>query len=254
MNSTIDGIKQHLQFNQKTQSFIENPIIKTSIAAVLNSIPVIGSLIDDSISRTLSDFQETKRAELIDTILCHSENITSDMVSDIEFIMNFAKTLDAVNRLAKNDKVKYFGNLLRNGYLRYATIDNSKFDEYLHIISTLSFREIEHLVFLYNYQKSQTDTKQTTERNIDVFLTACNQEYGHNNYEAYDIYKRLCHTGIVQESYCLHGTNVSRHSVRSEFDSEYTLDSTDIETESFYIPNTMNDFFEYIQEDTPNDQ
>ena len=92
-----------------------NPVVKSTILSVLNSIPIIGELIDSSIDSYLSSFQEAKRQELIALILS-DVTITSDMVNDIEFIFNFAKTLEAVNRLSSNDKVKYFANLLKNGY------------------------------------------------------------------------------------------------------------------------------------------
>lgn len=40
------------------------------------------------------------------------------MVNDVEFIINFARAKEAVQRLATTDKVEYFGNLIRNGYLQ----------------------------------------------------------------------------------------------------------------------------------------
>lgn len=33
------------------------------------------------------------------------------MVNDVEFIVNYSRTLDAVHRFATNNKVKFFGNL-----------------------------------------------------------------------------------------------------------------------------------------------
>lgn len=60
-------------------------------------------------------------------------------VNDIEFIMNFKRTLDAVNRLANNDKVVYFANLLKNGYMKENKISNDEYEENLRILGELSF-------------------------------------------------------------------------------------------------------------------
>ena len=58
----------------------------------------------------------------------------------------FARAKEAVQRLATTDKVEYFGNLIRNGYLQGKHIDGSIFDEYIHILNTMSYREIQYLV------------------------------------------------------------------------------------------------------------
>lgn len=54
--------------------------------------------------------------------------------------------VEAIKRLASNDKVVFFGNLIRNGYLSGNHIGVNEFDEYLNILSTMSYREIQYLV------------------------------------------------------------------------------------------------------------
>lgn len=71
------------------------------------------------------------------------------MVNDVEFIVNSAKTREAVCSLATNDKVKYFGNLIRNGYLSDEHIENSEFVESLEILNTMSYREIQYISRLF---------------------------------------------------------------------------------------------------------
>lgn len=58
------------------------------------------------------------------------------MVNDVEFIVNYARVREAVRRLATNDKVKFFGNLIRNGYLSDTHIQSSVFDEYINILNS----------------------------------------------------------------------------------------------------------------------
>lgn len=81
------------------------------------------------------------------------------MVNDVEFIVNFARTREAIRRLATNDKVKYFGNLIRNGYLSGEHIENSKFEEYLDILNTMSYREIQYLIDYKKYCEEKSKGK-----------------------------------------------------------------------------------------------
>ncbi len=133
----FENAKLSLQNAEAVIDVKNNPVVKSTILSVLKSIPLFGELIDSSIDVYLSSFQESKRQELIDLILS-DVTITSDMVNDIEFIFNFAKTVEAVNRLSSNDKVKYFANLLKNGYFVCSKIQNDTFEEYLHLLSVLS--------------------------------------------------------------------------------------------------------------------
>ncbi|RHR20534.1 hypothetical protein DWX46_19030 [Ruminococcus sp. AF19-29] len=103
--------------------------------APIKAIPVLGDLIDSSTNKLLNDFQQKKEQELLDVILQDDHSITSEMVNDVEFIINFARAKEAVQRLATTDKVEYFGNLIRNGYLQGKHIDGSIFDEYIHILN-----------------------------------------------------------------------------------------------------------------------
>ena len=45
-------------------------------------------------------------------ILSGKDIITTEMVNDIEFIINFYKVIESVKRLATNDKVKFYKDYL----------------------------------------------------------------------------------------------------------------------------------------------
>ena len=49
-----------------------------------------------------------KGENLLDIILSDTEMITTDMSSDVECIISFKKTVEAVDRLTTNDKIVYF--------------------------------------------------------------------------------------------------------------------------------------------------
>ena len=135
-NEKLENVKMTIYNAEQLEDIKNNPVVKATVLSLLKAVPVIGELLDGTIDTALTKFQENKRNELLDIILSDSENITTEMVNDVEFIMSFAKTLDAVNRLGSNDKVKYFANVLKNGYLSNERIADGEFEEYICIIYT----------------------------------------------------------------------------------------------------------------------
>lgn len=103
----IDDIKNDLKNVNELRDIKGNPIVQSVLLSSLKSIPVIGDMIDSTTEVLLNEFQEKKEQELIDIIFSDTNNITTEMVNDVEFIVNFNKTLEAVRRLATNDKVKF---------------------------------------------------------------------------------------------------------------------------------------------------
>ncbi len=151
MNEDLENIKFSLHNSEEITDVKHNPVVKVTMLSWLKLIPVLGELIDDTVDEVLLKFQKGKRNELLNIILSDSENITTDMVNDVEFIMSFRKTIEAIDRLASNDKVIYFGNLLKNGYLKKDKIQLDKFDEYFYAINSLSRRQLFLLALLYSY-------------------------------------------------------------------------------------------------------
>ena len=142
MDNELESVKLSIENNNNLRNVKENPVVSSVLLAPIKAIPVIGELLDLSIDKSLENFQQKKEQELIDIIFKNSHSITSDMVNDVEFIVNYARVREAVKRLATNDKVKFFGNLIRNGYLSGRHIQSSIFDEYINILNSMSYREI----------------------------------------------------------------------------------------------------------------
>ena len=145
---TFENAKQELYNVDTVIDIKHNPVISAFISSI-KKVPIIGDLIDDSLECTLKDFQSKKQQQLLEVISNVPAGIvTPDMVGDVEFIMSFAKTRDAVNKVLNGDKVKYYGNLPVNGYLmEREKIATDEFEEYLELINSLSFRELEYLAF-----------------------------------------------------------------------------------------------------------
>ena len=122
--------------------------------------------------------------------------VTSDMVNDVEFIMGFAKTKNAVDKLSNGDKVKFYGNLLVNGYLNDKDkISVDEFDEYLELINSLSYRELEYLSFF----------KEHSDKHRGILIYQHWEEFSkefENKFpkrDVYFVYKRLERTGFISE-------------------------------------------------------
>ena len=149
----IDDAKMELQNVDTVIDVKHNPVISAFISTI-KTVPYIGELIDDSLESVLSEFQSKKQQKLLEVIRQASlGTVTSDMVNDVEFIMGFAKTKNAVDKLSNGDKVKFYGNLLVNGYLNDKDkISVDEFEEYLELINSLSYRELEYLSFLKSIQ------------------------------------------------------------------------------------------------------
>ena len=144
------GIKKEIILSEKIYN---NPLTK-NIIAIYNQVIPFGEVVTTNIEIMIDNFTKKKHQEFLETILSDNNLIVSADVNDIEFIMNFKRTLDAVNRLANNDKVVYFANLLKNGYMKENKISNDEYEENLRILGELSFWELNYLFFLHKFEQN----------------------------------------------------------------------------------------------------
>ena len=132
-----------------------NPVVAAFITSVKPLFPFWGELVDGVVNEVLTKNIIEKRKKLLDIILSDTEMITTDMSSDVECIISFKKTVEAVDRLVTNDKIVYFGNLFKNGYLNEERIQAYKFEEYFNIINSLSYRQLDLLALLHTYNTKE---------------------------------------------------------------------------------------------------
>ena len=236
MNEELELAKVSLKNANDYADIKSNPVVESVLMPIVKAVPVIGDMIDSSMNKVIEEFQEKKENELIEVILKDKNSITFDMVNDVEFIVNFARAREAVRRLATNDKVKYFGNLIRNGYLSGEHIENSEFEEYLDILNTMSYREIQYLIFLKEHPLGKKGIT-----SWGKFEQLFYDEYGKENEKPYFCYLRLKRTGFVDEKYCLESTSVSQDS-----GGDYELDFTDIDSEGFSVTASFNIFYKKV--------
>lgn len=198
MNSKemIDDAKLELQNVDTVIDVKHNPVISAFISTI-KTVPYIGDLIDDSLESVLSEFQSKKQQQLLEVISQASfGTVTSDMVSDVEFIISFAKTRNAVDKLLNGDKVKFYGNLLVNGYLnKEDKISVDEFEEYLELINSLSYRELEYLSFFKEYSNKYKG--RLVYQNWAEFSREFRNKFP--NRHVHSVFKRLQGTGLISE-------------------------------------------------------
>lgn len=241
----LEKIKQSLNNSEDLVDIKNNPIVKVTILSVIKAVPILGDLIDSSLDNCLTIFQENKRNELIKLILSNV-NITSDMVNDVEFILNFAKTLEAVNRLSSNDKIRYFANLVKNGYFTANKVENDLFEEHLRLLTTLSFREIEYLYFLYQYQNKHFGKSNKKGEYTRDFGLEFSNVFNCGRFDYIDVYDKLAATGCVQKFYIGYASQIEK--IHDGYYEDYQMSDIEVDIDYYYINDGFVHFLQMISD------
>lgn len=125
----------------------ENPLVQFIVSHISSIFPAVSP----GIEKALEMRQKKKLEELFEIVL-EDGTITLEDLQDVDCIMEFAKTIDVVNRLIRNDKVEYLAKLLKNS-IQDKERDVDEFEELLDKIATLSLREMELLHLLYEEEE-----------------------------------------------------------------------------------------------------
>lgn len=134
----------------KVENVWEHPVVKC-VMTLLDMVPGLGTVVDESVKLMLKDFQKKKLEDLFVYIL-EDPSITVENVSNITVLMEMARTIEAVSRLQCNDKIKYFANLMRNAIHGEETYTNT-FDEWIERLKSMSYFEILLIVFFYKFEQ-----------------------------------------------------------------------------------------------------
>lgn len=154
MNEEFEVLKSELNATIEIKDIWENPVVKFLLQFI--TIPT-GA--DSAIGKAFERHQMKKQEQLFEIIL-EDGTITIDDVNDVECIMEFAKTMEVVNRLIRNDKIKYLAYLLKNS-IKDKKRNIDEFEEVLSKFNTLSMREIELLNLLYETENKNMIRDQT---------------------------------------------------------------------------------------------
>lgn len=102
--------KANLQNSETIADIFSNPMIKSGID-ILGESPGIGSASKNMIEQEVARFQKRKRAEFLGYIVESKELIVSKDVAGVPLLMELARTLEVVDRLAANEKIIFIANL-----------------------------------------------------------------------------------------------------------------------------------------------
>lgn len=246
MDDRLEIIKNSLDNVNELKDIKENPVVEGTLFTFLKGIPGLKNFVDSLTKKMLSDFQQKKEQQLLEVILMDEHSITSEMVNDVEFIINFARVKEAVERLATTDKIEYFGNLIRNGYLQGEHIDNNIFDEYVYILNTMSYREIQYIVdykkYCENSYKKNKSTKHKEKTAYSNKYIAFCREYskqtGASIREINYVFLHIKQTGFIEEEFETESGNVD--------EDDNTFDSLTVESTGYYITKQFLEFYEMV--------
>lgn len=238
MSDNLEQIEIELHNIDEIVDIKNNPVVESVLMPVIKSVPIIGDMIDSSMNRVIQDFQQRKEQELIDIILKDSNIITSDMVNNVEFIVNYNRTLEAVRRLATNDKVRFFGNLIRNGYLSGEHIACSEFEEYLDILNTLSYREIQCLVDYMIYCEARSKNKKVQYNAWAYFRRDYAKKMQISESELWSVFTRIKRTGFIEEEFETESGDVDKE--------DNSFDSLQVESSGYCLDNSFFRFYEMV--------
>lgn len=179
--------KSQLQNSETIGDIIANPVIKSALD-LLAEIPGAGSLSKNVLEQGIAEFQKKKKEEFLDYILESGELIVQKDIIDVTFIMELAKTLEVLNRLATNEKIIYIANLFRNSLLQGEERDIDLYEENLKRLDDLSIREITILAKLYQHTI-----------NNEAFYDDVKQIYNMDKDEIKNVLASMSRTGFCKE-------------------------------------------------------
>lgn len=197
MNEEFEIAKSESNATAEIKDIWENPVVKF----LLQFIPIPAGA-DSAVGKAFEVYQRKKQEQLFEIIL-EDDTITIDDVKDIECIMEFAKTMEVINRLIRNDKIKYLAYLLKNS-IKDKKRNIDEFEELLSKFSTLSVREIELLHLLYEAENKKMLKDQNGQMVFNkneswkAFMDEVKLIYGLNESEI--ISKML---GIMRTGFCI---------------------------------------------------
>ena len=238
VNDEFKLAKESFEKAKKVAEIKSNPVTECVLMPWVRAIPVIGDMVDSSMNKVIEEFQHKKEQELIEVILRDENSITSEMVNDIEFIVNYNRTLEVVRRLATNDKVKYFGNLIRNGYLSGGHIENSEFEEYIDILNSMSYREIQCLIDYKMYCDEKNKDKKFRYNRWDYFRSHYTKLKQITAHELWSVFMRLKRTGFIEEEYETESGDVDT--------DDNTFNSLSVESNGFCIDDSFERFYDMV--------
>lgn len=196
MNEEVEVLKSEYNATIEMKDIWENPVVKS----IISFIPLISSSIDSGVAKAI-ELRQKKKLEELFKILLEDDDITMEEVADVDCIMEIAKTIDVVNKLIRNEKVKYLAKLLKNS-IKDSEGNVDQFEESLNKLEELSLREIDLLYLLFleeeNICKSDNNNEKifNPDESWKAFVDKVKVSYELNESEVISIMLGIMRTGF----------------------------------------------------------
>ena len=149
-NNLEDVITKYKKIEENTNDHT-NKSLNVIVSALVQTIPILGTVLTETAEKGIEIYRDNAKNKLINAILECKDHIDPDKINGVSFILEFAKTQEVITKLANQKKLDYFCNLFCNYFILESHYDDVDiFEEYLEHLSSLSYREINMLICLYN--------------------------------------------------------------------------------------------------------
>lgn len=115
----------------------------------------VGGAFDTAMGIKWQKMQMSKIDVLFDEMVKNKGTITSELIQSEDYIHCFMKVVQLATGTRRHEKIRMFARLLNSvvtGAGGYETVD--EFEEYLSLLEELSYREMEILLFIEEFQKT----------------------------------------------------------------------------------------------------
>lgn len=131
-DNTLETAKKN--FNNR-ESLIA--VADSAFALLSYFLPQLG-IIAPQIQESFSEKICKNRQLFCDSIMALGFSVTPDQVHDVAFLTEFKNTIEVIDRLATNEKIKFFASLFYNSFSGKDKLDYKDYDEYDELLRTLA--------------------------------------------------------------------------------------------------------------------
>lgn len=155
---SFDDKKYGLETAETINDVWNNPVVQCIITAV-NEIIIPSPLVDlvnAGVSRILATQIKRKQGRVLQDLI-ESKAITEEDIKEVDFVIEFAKLLSAVNRTRGNTKIQCMTKIFK-GTVCCEKKDYDLYEEYLQRVYDMSEREMNILFIMHECEQNETMT------------------------------------------------------------------------------------------------
>lgn len=152
----IQSVVNDLRSSEEIYEILKNPILRTA-SDMGKCVPALAPVVSLSDNVALASVERRiveNRHKLVEMLRKCKPNITLDDINNADFILDYAKLQEAVERLRSNEKIEFLASLFAYYHIDVMDADLEEYDEMLRRINELSMREIKLLKLLDDHLKT----------------------------------------------------------------------------------------------------